>query len=59
MKQSCLVSTDVHHYNDGTTARDQMISAPTVAEVLAMYEAIAEIDAKVAAGEMLERISGE
>jgi hypothetical protein len=54
-----LVSTDVHHYNDGTTSRDQMISAPSVAQVLEMYQAIAEIDARVAAGGELDRIASE
>jgi hypothetical protein len=53
-----MVSTDVHHYNDGTTSRDQMISGPTVADVLKMYEAIAQIDAGIAAGAELKRIAG-
>ena len=57
MRAPCLVSTEVHRYNDGTVSRDQMISASTVAQVLEMYEAIAEIDAKVATGEVLERIA--
>ena len=59
MKQPCFITTDVHTYNDGTTAREQMISAPTVAQVLEMYDAVAQIDAKVAAGEALERIASE
>jgi len=55
----CQISTDVHHYDDGSHSREQTVTAPTMAKALAMYRLLAEIDAQVATGEALERISVE
>ncbi len=55
----CQISTDVHHYDDGTHSREQTVTAPTMAKALAMYRLLAEIDAQIATGEALERIAGE
>lgn len=52
----CMISTDVHHYDDGSRSHERTITARTPAEVVAMYRMLAEIDAKVATGEALERI---
>lgn len=52
----CMVSTEVNHYNDGSRSHERMITGRTPAEVVAMYRMLAEIDAKVATGEALERI---
>lgn len=51
-----MISTEVSHFPDGATVREQMITARTPQEVVAMYRMLAEIDAKVAVGEALERI---
>jgi len=51
-----MVSTEVNHYNDGSRSHERMITGRTPAEVVAMYRMLAEIDAKVATGEALERI---
>ena len=55
----CMVSTETHHYDDGSRSHERMITARTPAEVVAMYRMLAEIDAKVATGEALERIASE
>ena len=52
----CQITTDVHHYDDGSHSREQTVTAPTMAKALAMYRLLAEIDAKVAAHDALERI---
>lgn len=55
----CQISTDVHHYDDGSHSREQTVTAPTMAKALAMYRLLAEIDAMEITGEALERIAGE
>lgn len=40
------VTTDVHHYDDGSRSREQTVIAETAAEVIALYRMLAEIDAR-------------
>lgn len=54
-----MISTEVHHYGDGSRTQERMITARTPSEVVAMYRMLAEIDAKVAAGEAMDRIATE
>lgn len=58
-RMPCQISTDVHHYDDGSHSREQTVTAPTMAKALAMYRLLAEIDAMEITGEALERIAGE
>ena len=58
-RDPCMISTEVSNYPDGTRSREQIITARTPAEVVATYRMLAEIDAKVAAGEAWERIASE
>lgn len=54
---SVQVTTDVHHYDDGSRSREQTIIGDSAAEVIALYRLLAELDARVAAGEALEIVS--
>jgi hypothetical protein len=54
-----MISTEVSRYPDGAVVREQIITARTPSEVVATYRMLAEIDAKVAAGEALDRIVSE
>ena len=49
------VTTDVQHF-DGGSSRTQTIIGDDCADVIAMYRLLAEIDAKVATDEAMQRI---
>lgn len=51
-----MVSTETHHYDDGSRSHERMITARTPGEVVAIYRMLAEIDARAAVGDVLERI---
>ena len=53
------ITTEVWHDADGSTSRTQTVVDGTMAKALAAYRLLAEMDALIATGEALERISGE
>jgi len=52
------VTTDVQHF-DGGSSRTQTIIGDDCADVIAMYRLLAEMDARIATGDVLERIASE